>query len=109
MTTLLALAISLSLPARFARAQFATGLYVTNTTAGGASTGTGVPPTKIHGVLGISKAYTTRVGEGPFPTELDGAAAELLRMRGNEFGSVTGRPRRCGAAPTASSTPSGSR
>jgi adenylosuccinate synthase len=67
-----------------------------NTTAGGASTGTGVPPTKIHGVLGISKAYTTRVGGGPFPTELDGPAAELLRKRGNEFGSVTGRPRRCG-------------
>jgi adenylosuccinate synthase len=67
-----------------------------NTTAGGASTGTGVPPTKIHGILGISKAYTTRVGEGPFPTELHGPAAELLRTRGNEFGSVTGRPRRCG-------------
>jgi adenylosuccinate synthase len=65
-----------------------------NSTAGGASTGTGVPPTKIHGVLGISKAYTTRVGEGPFPTELHGPAADLLRMRGNEFGSVTGRPRR---------------
>jgi len=67
-----------------------------NATAGGASTGTGVPPTKIHGVLGISKAYTTRVGEGPFPTELHGPAADLLRSRGNEFGSVTGRPRRCG-------------
>ena len=67
-----------------------------NTVAGGASTGTGVPPTKIHGVLGISKAYTTRVGGGPFPTELNGPAADLLRMRGNEFGSVTGRPRRCG-------------
>ena len=67
-----------------------------STTAGGASTGTGVPPTKINGVLGISKAYTTRVGGGPFPTELHGPAADLLRMRGNEFGSVTGRPRRCG-------------
>ncbi|HYB42831.1 MAG TPA: adenylosuccinate synthetase, partial [Candidatus Methylomirabilis sp.] len=67
-----------------------------STTAGGASTGTGVPPTKIHGVLGISKAYSTRVGEGPFPTELHGAGADLLRTRGNEFGSVTGRPRRCG-------------
>jgi adenylosuccinate synthase len=69
-----------------------------NTTAGGASTGTGVPPTKIHGVLGISKAYTTRVGEGPFPTELHGPVADFLRTRGNEFGSVTGRPRRCGWA-----------
>jgi adenylosuccinate synthase len=67
-----------------------------NTTAGGAATGTGVPPTKIHGVLGISKAYCTRVGGGPFPTELDGAIADLIRKRGNEFGSVTGRPRRCG-------------
>ena len=67
-----------------------------STTAGGAATGTGVPPTRIHGVLGISKAYATRVGEGPFPTELAGAVADLLRARGNEFGSVTGRPRRCG-------------
>jgi adenylosuccinate synthase len=67
-----------------------------NPTAGGACTGTGVPPTKINGVLGISKAYTTRVGGGPFPTELSDATAELLRTRGNEFGSVTGRPRRCG-------------
>jgi adenylosuccinate synthase len=67
-----------------------------STTAGGAATGTGVPPTKIHGVLGVSKAYTTRVGGGPFPTELHGEAAELIRARGNEYGSVTGRPRRCG-------------
>ncbi|MET0851459.1 MAG: adenylosuccinate synthase, partial [Candidatus Rokuibacteriota bacterium] len=67
-----------------------------STTAGGAATGTGVPPTRIHGVLGISKAYATRVGEGPFPTELAGPVADLLRGRGNEFGSVTGRPRRCG-------------
>jgi adenylosuccinate synthase len=67
-----------------------------STTAGGASTGTGVPPTKINGVLGISKAYCTRVGGGPFPTELHGELAELLRARGNEFGAVTGRPRRCG-------------
>ncbi len=67
-----------------------------STTAGGASTGTGVPPTKIHGVLGVSKAYTTRVGGGPFPTELHGEAAELIRARGNEYGAVTGRPRRCG-------------
>jgi len=67
-----------------------------STTAGGASTGTGVPPTKINGVLGIAKAYLTRVGGGPFPTELHGPAADLLRAQGNEFGSVTGRPRRCG-------------
>jgi len=69
-----------------------------SSTAGGASTGTGVPPTRINGVLGIAKAYSTRVGEGPFPTELDGSAADLLRSRGKEFGSVTGRPRRCGWA-----------
>jgi adenylosuccinate synthase len=67
-----------------------------STTAGGASTGTGVPPTRIHGVLGVSKAYATRVGGGPFPTELHGPAAELLRARGNEYGATTGRPRRCG-------------
>jgi adenylosuccinate synthase len=67
-----------------------------STTAGGACTGTGVPPTKIHGAVGISKAYCTRVGEGPFPTELHDRTGELLRARGNEFGSVTGRPRRCG-------------
>ncbi|HKB94451.1 MAG TPA: adenylosuccinate synthase, partial [Gaiellaceae bacterium] len=72
--------------------------YVTssNPTAGGASTGTGVPPTAIDGVLGIVKAYTTRVGGGPFPGELLDAAGEHLRKRGNEFGTVTGRPRRCG-------------
>jgi adenylosuccinate synthase len=72
--------------------------YITSssTTAGGASTGTGVPPTKMHGVLGVSKAYTTRVGGGPFPTELDGDVADLIRARGNEYGAVTGRPRRCG-------------
>jgi adenylosuccinate synthase len=65
-------------------------------TAGGASTGTGVPPTRIQAVIGVSKAYITRVGTGPFPTESDGAGGELLRREGNEFGSVTGRPRRCG-------------
>jgi adenylosuccinate synthase len=72
--------------------------YITSssTTAGGASTGTGVPPTKITGVLGVSKAYTTRVGGGPFPTELHDDTAELIRARGNEYGAVTGRPRRCG-------------
>ena len=67
-----------------------------STTAGGACTGSGIPPTRIDGCLGISKAYCTRVGGGPFPTELSGEIADLLRMRGNEFGSVTGRPRRCG-------------
>ena len=65
-------------------------------TAGGAATGTGFPPTKIDGVIGVSKAYITRVGSGPFPTESDGAAGDLLRREGNEFGAVTGRPRRCG-------------
>ncbi len=65
-------------------------------TAGGASTGTGVPPTRIDGVIGVSKAYITRVGSGPFPTESDTAAGDLLRREGNEFGAVTGRPRRCG-------------
>jgi adenylosuccinate synthase len=69
-----------------------------STTAGGASTGTGVPPTKINGVLGISKAYCTRVGGGPFPTEIHDDTAEMLRARGNEYGAVTGRPRRCGWA-----------
>ncbi len=65
-------------------------------TAGGACTGTGVPPTRIGGVLGVSKAYVTRVGGGPFPTELHDEFGEAIRRRGNEFGSVTGRPRRCG-------------
>jgi adenylosuccinate synthase len=65
-------------------------------TAGGASTGTGVPPTRISGVIGVSKAYITRVGSGPFPTESDAASGDLLRREGNEFGAVTGRPRRCG-------------
>jgi adenylosuccinate synthase len=67
-----------------------------STTAGGACTGTGVPPTKIHGVLGVSKAYTTRVGGGPFPTELHDSTGELIRERGQEYGATTGRPRRCG-------------
>jgi adenylosuccinate synthase len=72
--------------------------YITSssTTAGGAATGTGVPPTRIQGVLGVSKAYTTRVGGGPFPTEMDGPIAEHIRQRGNEYGATTGRPRRCG-------------
>ena len=55
-----------------------------------------MPPTKIHGVIGVSKAYITRVGSGPFPTESHDGAGELLRREGNEFGAVTGRPRRCG-------------
>jgi len=67
-----------------------------NPTAGGAATGTGVPPAALDGVLGIVKAYTTRVGGGPFPGELTDATGEHLRQRGNEFGTVTGRPRRCG-------------
>ncbi len=72
--------------------------YVTssNSTAGGACTGTGVPPSRIDGVLGVLKAYTTRVGSGPFVTEIDGATGDFLRRRGNEFGTTTGRPRRCG-------------
>ncbi|HZT34076.1 MAG TPA: adenylosuccinate synthase [Bryobacteraceae bacterium] len=65
-------------------------------TAGGACTGTGVPPTSIHATVGVSKAYVTRVGAGPFPTEALDQAGDHIRVRGNEFGSVTGRPRRCG-------------
>jgi adenylosuccinate synthase len=72
--------------------------FVTSSSAcaGGASTGTGVPPTKLTAVIGISKAYITRVGGGPFPTEALDEAGDLIRNRGREFGSVTGRPRRCG-------------
>jgi len=65
-------------------------------TAGGACTGTGVSPMAIDGILGVTKAYTTRVGEGPFPTELTDATGEALRERGKEYGATTGRPRRCG-------------
>ena len=65
-------------------------------TSGGASTGTGVPPTSIDSVIGITKAYCTRVGEGPFPTEIHDAMGDHLRDRGQEYGAVTGRPRRCG-------------
>lgn len=65
-------------------------------TAGGACTGAGVPPGQIHGVIGVSKAYTTRVGSGPFPTELEDDTGERIRKAGNEYGAVTGRPRRCG-------------
>jgi len=65
-------------------------------TSGGACTGTGIPPTKIDSVVGIVKAYTTRVGNGPFPTELLDEDGEKLRKIGFEFGATTGRPRRCG-------------
>ena len=65
-------------------------------TSGGACTGTGIPPTKIDNVIGIVKAYTTRVGNGPFPTELLDADGEKLRKIGSEYGATTGRPRRCG-------------
>jgi adenylosuccinate synthase len=67
-----------------------------STTAGGACAGLGIGPTRIDAVMGIAKGYATRVGGGPFPTELTDATGDLLRKRGNEFGSVTGRPRRCG-------------
>ena len=72
--------------------------FVTSSSAsaGGATTGTGVGPTRIHSVVGVSKAYATRVGSGPFPTEAAGPEAEKLRARGGEYGAVTGRPRRCG-------------
>ena len=65
-------------------------------TAGGACTGTGVGPTAIGTVVAVTKAYVTRVGEGPFPTEIHEPVGDLLRARGNEYGAVTGRPRRCG-------------
>jgi len=67
-----------------------------NPTSGGACTGSGIPPNKIDNVFGIVKAYTTRVGNGPFPTELTDEAGEKLRQEGAEFGATTGRPRRCG-------------
>jgi adenylosuccinate synthase len=72
--------------------------YVTssNCVAGQAAAGTGVGPNQLHYVLGVAKAYATRVGSGPFPTELDDEIGERLRVKGNEYGSVTGRPRRCG-------------
>jgi adenylosuccinate synthase len=72
--------------------------YVTSssTCSGGACTGSGVSPREIHEVIGISKAYATRVGSGPFPTELLDETGEMLRQAGREFGSTTGRPRRCG-------------
>lgn len=77
---------------------FGTYPFVTssNATAGGACTGSGVPPYRISRVIGVLKAYTTRVGEGPFPTELTDATGEALRAAGQEYGATTGRPRRCG-------------
>ncbi|OGW30443.1 MAG: adenylosuccinate synthase, partial [Nitrospirae bacterium GWD2_44_7] len=72
--------------------------YVTSSSAaaGGACTGLGVSPTKISSVIGIVKAYTTRVGEGPFPTEINDSLGEKIREKGGEYGATTGRPRRCG-------------
>jgi adenylosuccinate synthase len=72
--------------------------YVTssNTVAGNACAGSGIGPTLIHSVFGVAKAYTTRVGEGPFPTELRDELGEKIRQKGGEYGATTGRPRRCG-------------
>jgi adenylosuccinate synthase len=72
--------------------------FVTSSSAsaGGAATGLGISPRHVQNIIGITKAYTTRVGTGPFPTEAVGAQEEDLRKRGNEFGATTGRPRRCG-------------
>jgi adenylosuccinate synthase len=67
-----------------------------NPTSGGACTGLGIPPSAVKSVLGVVKAYSTRVGNGPFPTEQDNAAGEMLRTTGGEYGATTGRPRRCG-------------
>jgi adenylosuccinate synthase len=72
---------------------FVTSSYVTS---GGAAVGSGVPPTAIGRIMGVVKAYTTRVGEGPFPTEFDPKLMEEIRKKGKEFGATTGRPRRCG-------------
>src|SRR5262249_49539484 len=72
--------------------------FVTSSSAsvGGACTGLGVAPTRIDAVVGVTKAYSTRVGEGPFPTEMPDLDAREVRDRGQEYGAVTGRPRRCG-------------
>ncbi|MEW6102370.1 MAG: adenylosuccinate synthase [bacterium] len=77
---------------------FGTYPYVTSTnpTIGGIGTGTGIPPRYIENVIGVMKAYSTRVGEGPFPTEIKGDLGESLREKGREYGATTGRPRRCG-------------
>ncbi len=77
---------------------FGTYPFVTSsiTTSAGACSGTGLPPNKVNFVLGIAKAYTTRVGEGPFPSETEGEKGKFLQDRGHEYGATTGRPRRCG-------------
>ncbi len=77
---------------------FGTYPYVTSSSPspGGVCTGLGIAPRHVQSVLGVAKAYTTRVGEGPFPTEIDGDVGVFLRAEGNEFGATTGRPRRCG-------------
>jgi adenylosuccinate synthase len=77
---------------------FGTYPFVTSSsaTSGGACIGSGVSPVKIDKVIGVAKAYTTRVGEGPFPTEFSAGFGKFMRQRGNEFGATTGRPRRCG-------------
>jgi adenylosuccinate synthase len=77
---------------------FGTYPFVTSSsaTSGGSCIGSGVAPTKIDKVIGVVKAYTTRVGEGPFPTEFDKAFSDIIRQKGREFGATTGRPRRCG-------------
>ena len=82
----------------FLDVDFGTYPFVTssNATIGGVCSGTGVPPTKIGKVIAAVKAYTTRVGEGPFPTEFDQKMNDVIRKKGHEFGSTTGRPRRCG-------------
>ncbi|MBP8976592.1 MAG: adenylosuccinate synthase [Bacteroidetes bacterium] len=77
---------------------FGTYPYVTssNPTSGGACTGLGIPPTAVTSIIGVVKAYSTRVGNGPFPTEQENETGEFLRTKGGEYGSTTGRPRRCG-------------
>jgi adenylosuccinate synthase len=77
---------------------FGTFPFVTssNTTSSGICSGLGIAPQKIRDVMGVTKAYCTRVGSGPFPTELNDATGEELRKLGSEFGATTGRPRRCG-------------
>src|SRR5213078_314183 len=67
-----------------------------STVAANAATGVGIGPNRIDAVMGVAKAYVTRVGEGPFPTEIEGPDAERVREAGREFGTVTGRERRCG-------------
>lgn len=77
---------------------FGTYPFVTSSsvTSGGACTGSGISPLKIDNIIGVAKAYTTRVGEGPFPAEFDSVFCKFMREKGNEFGATTGRPRRCG-------------